>query len=280
MEAKPAMHSGAVVALKPLRSAKSRLQGVPVPYRRHIAWCLAYDTIGALAAALDRVVVVSNEPALAARLRPLGSTVRVSPEGPSLGMNAALAAGASELGQTGVSLVLACVGDLPCLKAETVRRLVAAATRHPRSFVPDASGTGTTMLFARGVSLDPRFQGPSAAAHRRSGAVPITEIEAGPLADARRDVDTLPDLLAAERIGLGSMTATLFDHETHRLGRFQAITVAEPDVSGGDAIVLSADGDRYRMTAAAAAADSVARMTPGQRLNAALAGDRVLSAWS
>lgn len=278
MEAQSAMRSGAVVALKPLRSAKSRLQGVPVPYRQHIAWCLAHDTIAALAGAVDEVVVVSNEPSLSARLRPLGSAVRVSAEGPSLGMNAAMAAGAAELGERGSSLVLACVGDLPCLRADAVRRLVAAASQHARSFVADASGTGTTMLFARGVSLDPRFQGPSAAAHRGSGAVPITEIEAGPLSGARRDVDTLADLLDAERIGLGSMTATLFDHRTHRLGRFQPITVTEPDSAGG-AIVLTADGSRHRLTPAAVG-DHLVNMTPGQRLNAALADDRVLSAWS
>jgi 2-phospho-L-lactate/phosphoenolpyruvate guanylyltransferase len=278
MEAQPAMHSGAVVALKSLRSAKSRLQGLPGPYRRHIAWCLAHDTIDTLAAVLDRVVVVSNEPSLAARLRPFGTRVRLSPEGPSLGLNAALAAGAAELAEMGASIVLACVADLPCLRAQTVRRLVAAADRHPRSFVADASGRGTTMLFARGVGLDPRFQGPSAAAHRGSGAVPITETEAGPLSDARRDVDTLADLLEAERIGLGPMTARLFDHETHRLGRFQAVTVDAPDTAGG-AIVLGADGDRYRV-AAAAAPDHMVKMTPGQRLNAALAGDQVLAAWS
>jgi 2-phospho-L-lactate guanylyltransferase len=275
MQAALAGPCGAVVALKPLRSAKSRLQGVPAPYRQYIAWCLAFDTIRALAAALDRVVVVSNEPSLSARLRPLGPGVRVSSEGPSLGMNAALAAGAADLADAGASLVLACVGDLPCLRTDTVRRLLAAAAHHPRSFVPDSSGTGTTMLFARGVSHDPRFQGPSAAAHRGSGASAITEAEAGPLNDARRDVDTLADLIEAERIGLGPQTSTLFDRHTHSLGQFQPVTVIEPGIDGG-AIVRSGDGGRYRMDSVP---EHAAQMTPGQRFNAALAGDRVLSAW-
>jgi 2-phospho-L-lactate guanylyltransferase len=208
---------GAVVALKPLRTAKSRLRGISVDQRREIAWCLAYDTISALASAVDLVVVVSNEPTLAERLASAPWSVRVSSEGPSLGMNAALAAGAAELVDAGVALVAACVADLPCLRPDSVRRLVAAASRHPRSFVPDASGIGTTMLFARGVSLDPRFQGPSAAAHRGSGAVALTEAEAGDLTGARRDVDTLSDLYAAERIGLGERSAALFDGQTGRL---------------------------------------------------------------
>lgn len=206
---------GAVVALKPLRTAKSRLRDIPTGLRQEIAWCLAYDTIAALATSVDQVVVVSNEPSLAERLAAAPWSVRIISEGPSLGMNAALAAGAAELTTAGAALVAACVADLPCLRPESVRRLVAAASAHPRSYVPDASGIGTTMLFARGVSLDPRFQGSSAAAHRGSGAVPL--VEAQDLADARRDVDTLTDLNAAERIGLGERTAALFDRRTGRL---------------------------------------------------------------
>jgi 2-phospho-L-lactate guanylyltransferase len=271
------LRSGAVVALKPLRTAKSRLRGVPGPYREHIAWCLAQDTITALAGAVDRVIVVSNEPSLPGRLRSLAPRVRVSTEGPSIGMNAALAAGAAQLVEDDVSLVIACVGDLPCLKPATVRRLVAAAAHHPRSFVPDASGTGTTMLLARGVSLDPRFQGASASAHRGSGAIALTEAAVGPLADARRDVDTLSDLADAVLVGLGSRTGSLIDHETSHLGRFEPITVVgrgENDI----VFAISADGSRYRMNDAVGL-DHLPSTTPGQRLHAALAGDRVLSAW-
>ena len=206
---------GAVVALKSLRTAKSRLRGIPTGLRQEIAWCLAYDTIAALATAVDQVVVVSNEPSLTERLAPAPWSVRILSEGPSLGMNAALAAGAAELTRAGSALVAACVADLPCLRPDSVRRLVAAASSHPRSYVADASGIGTTMLFARGVSLDPRFQGSSAAAHRGSGAVPL--VEADDLADTRRDVDTLTDLYAAERIGLGERSAALFDRRTGRL---------------------------------------------------------------
>src|SRR3954449_4103241 len=277
MMAEPRVQSSAVVALKPLRTAKSRLRGVPAPYREHIAWCLAHDTITALAEAVDREVVVSNEPSLASRLRSLAPRVRVSTEGPSIGMNAALAAGAAQLVEGGAALVIACVGDLPCLKPATVRRLIAAAVHHSRSFVPDASGTGTTMLLARGVSLDPRFQGASASAHRGSGAIALTEAAVGPLTDARRDVDTLADLADAVLVGLGSRTGSLIDQETNRLGRFEPITVIGPD-ENGIAFAVSPDGRRYRMNDAVRL-DHLPNVTPGQRLHAALAGDRVLSAW-
>lgn len=291
------MRSVAVVALKPLRSAKSRLRGIPAAYREHIAWCLAGDTIAALAAAVDQVVVVSNEPSLPARLRGLGSHIRVHPEGPSLGMNAALAAGARDAsardagardagardrgardrGNGESALVIACVGDLPCLRPDTVRRLVHAAASHPRSFVPDSSGHGTTMLFARGVSLDPRFQGMSAAAHQGSGAVLLSEAEAGPLADARRDVDTLADLLESVRIGLGDRTAALFDPGTGRLGRSETITIVERSTDGTIA-VTGVDGARHTLDPAKLP-DLPPDMAPGQRIHAALVGDRVLSVW-
>ena len=71
---------GAVVALKPTEFAKSRLGTVPDPLRRRIAWTMAVDTLTALVAAVDRVLVVSDQPSLEARLRRLGLSVAVTPE--------------------------------------------------------------------------------------------------------------------------------------------------------------------------------------------------------
>jgi 2-phospho-L-lactate guanylyltransferase len=72
--------------------------------------------------------------------------------------------------------------------------------------VADAPGTGTVLLTAPpGVPLDPRFGVGSAAAHRASGAVPLT----GPWPSLRRDVDTAADLADAARLGLGPATRAL-----------------------------------------------------------------------
>jgi 2-phospho-L-lactate guanylyltransferase len=71
--------------------------------------------------------------------------------------------------------------------------------------VADAGGTGTTLLTAVGVALDPRFGRGSAAAHRAGGARELT----GPWPGLRRDVDTAEDLRAAALLGLGSRTARL-----------------------------------------------------------------------
>jgi 2-phospho-L-lactate guanylyltransferase len=74
------LRTGAVVALKRVELAKSRLAGLPDPLRRRVAWTMAVDTLTALSAAVDEVVVVSDEPALESRLSRLGLTVRVLAE--------------------------------------------------------------------------------------------------------------------------------------------------------------------------------------------------------
>src|SRR5919204_619987 len=76
--------------------------------------------------------------------------------------------------------------------------MVGLTTAH--AIVPDASGTGTTLLTApSGAALNPRFGTGSAAAHAASGAVPLV----GPWPSLRRDVDTAADLRAAAALGLG-----------------------------------------------------------------------------
>ncbi|HEX3199174.1 MAG TPA: 2-phospho-L-lactate guanylyltransferase, partial [Propionibacteriaceae bacterium] len=179
-----------VIALKPIEQAKSRL-AVPNPLRRRLAWTMALDTLSALSHALPHVLVVSDQPALEARLRRAGIAVEVISESGDVGMNSALSRGAGALHAQGFSSVLACVGDLPALRPESVLRILDASQSHPRSFVADASGVGTTMLVAHDVELAPQFQGRSAAAHHASGAVSLSAESIGsPIADAHRDVDT------------------------------------------------------------------------------------------
>ena len=208
--------TGAVVALKPVATAKSRLAPLPDALRRRLAWTMAVDTLTALADAVDQVLVVSDEPALQSRLERLGLAVTVLAEPGPGGMNAALAYGAGQLTERGCGLVLACVGDVPALRPVSVRRVLAAAQGRPRSHLADASGVGTTMLLAHGALL-PRFQGPSAAAHRASGAEPLTDDRlGGAVPDARRDVDTVQDLAEAVALGVGPATRALLAADSGR----------------------------------------------------------------
>lgn len=271
--------SGAVVALKPVDQAKSRLGSLPDPLRRRFAWTMALDTLAALAAGVDRLLVVGDQPALESRLRRAGLSVPVAAESGSVGMNGALSHGARLLHEQGCGLVLACVGDLPALRPSSVRRVLAAAARYPRCFLADAAGVGTTMLLARDGDLEPAFQGPSAAAHAATGAAALTdEVLEGPLLDARTDVDTEDDLVAAARLGVGPATRALLDPDTGRPGGYQSVTTTGQRSHAGTALVVTATGYRLPMPTSAVQ-DGLRELRPGQRLHAATAPDRVLAAW-
>lgn len=270
--------AAAVVALKPSAYAKSRL-GLPDPLRQRLAETMALDTLRALTAVLPRVLVVSGQPVLASRLARAGVRAEVVAEPAPTGINAALAYGADRLRADGVETVLACVGDLPALRPDSVRRVLTAARTHPRAFLADATGVGTTMLVATGVPLGPGFSGRSAARHRAGGAMPLTEDAlGGPLADARQDVDTEVDLATAIGLGVGPFTGSLVDPSTGGLGRYQVVTATTWTDDDGQPLAVTAAGRRVVLPPTAlAAGQRFARS--GQRLHAVTAPDRVLSAW-
>ena len=270
--------TAAVIAIKPMEHAKSRL-AVPDPLRRRLAWTMALDTLSALCRALPHMLVVSDQPALEARLRRAGLAVEVISESGHFGINSALNRGASCLRAQGFTSILACVGDLPALRSESVARIVAASRDHPRSFVADASGVGTTMLVAHDVELTPQFQGRSAAAHHASGAVSLlAEAIGSPVADARCDVDTEADLAAAIELGVGPATSALIDHARGRLGRYLLITATQWSNADGDQLAVTSSGTRIALPADALRGE-LRHARLGQRLHAVEADGRVLSVW-
>jgi 2-phospho-L-lactate/phosphoenolpyruvate guanylyltransferase len=270
--------AAAVIALKPAEHAKSRL-GVPDPLRRRLAWTMALDTLSALSRVMSRVLVVSDQPALEARLRRAGLAVEVIGESGHVGMNPALSHGDRTLRAQGFATVMACVGDLPALRPDSVLRVLDTSRPNPQSFVADASGVGTTMLVAHDVPLAPHFQGRSAAAHHASGAVSLSADDLGsPIADARRDVDTEADLLIAIGLGVGPATGALVDHERDRLGHYELITATDHHDADGDQLAVTASGRRIVLPAEALGVD-LRHARIGQRLHSVQAGGRVLSAW-
>ncbi|HEY6749119.1 MAG TPA: 2-phospho-L-lactate guanylyltransferase [Mycobacteriales bacterium] len=195
-----------VVPVKRLGLAKSRLYAVgrPRPEHEELALSLALDTVAAALRAdeVARVVVVTDDPAAAAAVTAAGAVV--VPDEPDAGLNPALAHGAlaaARLGPgDGVALLSA---DLPALRPAELSAALRAVTGD-RAFVPDADGTGTTLLAtAPGLPVLPRYGVGSAAAHRATGAVEL----AGDWPSLRHDVDTAADLRAAARLGLGPATA-------------------------------------------------------------------------
>jgi 2-phospho-L-lactate guanylyltransferase len=194
----------AVIPVKPLDGAKSRLRGaVPDGWHVELALSMVRDTVTAVLAcpAVRDALVVTDDPAAARAAAALGA--RVVPDRPGAGLNAALRFGADVI--AGVSRPRAALAaDLPALHPEELAAALALARR--RSFVADAEGSGTVLLAAPpGVALDPRFGAGSAAAHTASGARAL----AGDWPGLRHDVDTAADLQIALQLGPGPHTSAL-----------------------------------------------------------------------
>lgn len=198
-----------VVPAKRLVVAKSRLRpltaGLRAGLHEELVLALLGDTVAAAVAcaAVAEVIVVTDDPAAAVAVGPLGA--RVLADEPDRGLNPALEHGARSASG---SAVAALSSDLPALRPVELEAALRAAEAAARCFVPDAHGTGTTLLTAVGVALLPRFGSASARVHRDGGAVPLT----GDWPGLVRDVDTPGDLQDALRIGAGARTTAFAAH--------------------------------------------------------------------
>lgn len=254
-----------MVALKDLDLAKSRL-AVAAPLRRRFALAMAVDTIAAMFAACAEVVVVSDEPGLAARLDRLGLGVDTLPDPAFNDLDAAFAAGADRLGRAGYRRCLCAVADLPALRPEDVAALWAG----PNGYVADSAAVGTTMVLGPTGELWTRFGPASASRHATLG---LSALDAP--ARARCDVDSLADLRDAAALGLGARTSRLvWGTEPAALA---ALTVGQRAGSGWNCV--DAQGMARRVERQALDPE-VKSPRPGQRLLAAIAGDgRITDAW-
>jgi len=199
------VHSWSVVVpAKRLAVAKTRLRPLtdgPGTAHDDLVLALLADTVAAALAcpAVMEVLVVTDDLAAAAVARELGA--RTVADVPDRGLNPALAHGADSA--TGAAIA-ALSSDLPALRPEELAAALEAAGEG-RSFVPDAEGTGTTLLTAVGTALRPHFGAASAEAHLGSGAMPLSGTWPGLV----RDVDTEADLRAALALGAGPRTTAL-----------------------------------------------------------------------
>lgn len=194
-----------VVPLKDPHAAKSRL-ALPPAARVRLVQAMARDTIRAA----RRCPGVAGVLVVGARLDPgdPGPTPLATLEFlalPATGMNAAVRAGLSAARRAwpdrGVAVLSA---DLPTLRPADLEVLLVLADQLPLACAPDASGAGTVFLagahrYAPGV---PAFGERSRARHAHLGARVLWDAPAR----ARRDVDTLSDLRAALRLGVGPDT--------------------------------------------------------------------------
>ncbi len=197
-----------VIPVKVLAQAKSRLTGLAGQRRAELALAMAADTVAAAVGAdkFAAVLVVSDDPEVRAIVADLGAIVLA--DTPAGGLNQAMAHGAAysqdrwpERGRAGLA------GDLPAVRSRELTVALAAAARLRTAFVPDADGTGTTLYAASpGAEFRPQFGPASRDRHLATGAA---EIGTG-LPGLRRDVDTIDDLRAAAKIGLGERSSALW----------------------------------------------------------------------
>lgn len=197
-----------VIPVKVLARAKSRLAVLAGPHRPALALAMAADTVAAALACpiVDRVIAVTDDAEAARALAGLGALV--TGDEPGRGLNPALRHGAALAAarwpRSGIGALAA---DLPALRPAELGLGLREAARWERSFVPDASGAGTTLYAARpGARFSPRFGPRSAEQHRAAGAV---ELSLPGLASLRRDVDQPRDLTAASDLGVGPHTAAV-----------------------------------------------------------------------
>lgn len=210
-----------LVPVKEPGRAKSRLTSVAGEQRAVLALAFARDTVGAALGCdvVASVTVVTGDPLVGSVMSADGA--RVVPEGAASGLNHALGEALHTMPAPGrIAVVL---GDLPAITPAALGRALMLAARHGTAFVPDADGTGTTILTARHCGLlTPRFGPGSASAHAETGATCVT----GPgLRRVRRDVDDLASLHEAIRLGVGEHTRAaadaigLYAREAHDIDR-------------------------------------------------------------
>jgi 2-phospho-L-lactate/phosphoenolpyruvate guanylyltransferase len=203
-----------VVPVKTAALGKSRLAEVLADDERaDLVRAMALDTIAAAraAAGVRRVVVVTaDEPLRRALAAQAGGPVTFvdEPAASADPLNAALRAGADEAHRLEPDCgVAALLGDLPALRPDEL----AAALRGAGTgaFVPDAAGSGTTLVAAGpGATFDPHFGRESAAAHAEVG---YAELPLPASSTLRRDVDVPGDLRAVDVLGAGPRTAAWLD---------------------------------------------------------------------
>ena len=198
-----------IIAVKRLTAAKTRLAPVlSAASRESVVLAMLVDTISAASSvsAVASITVVTPDEVAADAVRALGANVLAdsTPDGHHDPLNNAILTAEAAVATMSANIAVL-QGDLPALQPNELSEAIAVARTHPRSFVADRHGTGTSALFGfgAGTSLEPRFGRDSARRHADSGAVELT----GGWPGLRCDIDTPDDLATALLLGVGPSTA-------------------------------------------------------------------------
>ena len=203
-EHRPTTNWVIVVPVKGTADAKSRFGPVD---RAALAEAIALDTVEAVlaTAGVSEVIVVTSAGASAA-FAELGARVLVEEE--PAGLTSAIALGIEAAAEVaapfgGVAVLL---GDLPALRPTELAAALQSAGGVELAMVPDADGTGTTLITAAAGAIHaPAFGPDSNALHRAAGYLPL---QLPATSGLRTDVDTLASLRALDG-RLGARTAAV-----------------------------------------------------------------------
>lgn len=208
----------AVVPVKRWALAKTRMDG-GVQMRESLARAFAFDVVAVLSevVSIEALVIVTDERGLASFGRQLGASIvedrallSADPLNRAVGLGRSHAAAIRPH-----SPIVVVPADLPALTARTMDQALQVLTGWESSFVPDASGVGTTLLAASAPSLLRPAYGPaSARLHVAQGAKMIVDVDPR----VRRDVDTVQHLQDAEALGLGPRTTAVVEDLLARSG--------------------------------------------------------------
>jgi 2-phospho-L-lactate guanylyltransferase len=193
----------AVVPIKAPARAKMRLE-LPARTRQQLALAFALDTVAAATGSgvFSSVLVVTSDPRVRQAMRRRRVTV-VAEKG-----TAGLAGAVHEGCRWGRvqfpgAATLVVPSDLPSMTAKELAATVSRAVAYEASFVRDAFGKGTTLLYRSSQSQIRAHYGPgSAALHLAAGAEDLEGVAPA----VRHDIDTLADLAGAMELGVGATT--------------------------------------------------------------------------
>ena len=191
------MRTAAILPVKSFARAKQRLgASIADPLRHEVARAMVADVLRALAqsSAIDRTIVVTQEPAVAQAALAQGATVveDVLEQGQSaavlLGVQCALA--------DGVERVLCIPGDCPALDPRELDALL-EVTGAQVVIVPDRHGRGTNgLLLTPPDAIEPSFGPDSCERHRALAAAAGVSCRLERPASLLLDIDTGADLAA------------------------------------------------------------------------------------
>lgn len=196
----------AIVPIKPWGLSKSRLN-VGEASRPGFARAFALDVLEQVAASsrVGQLVIVTAEPELGAVARRLGAVLLT--DRPMLSrdmLNVALDSGRRwAMARRPGDPVVVVPADLAALTSQTLDEAIDRLSQHEVAFVPDMTGHGTTVAWARDPGrLRPFYGRGSAARHAEDGAQAVADVDRR----VRQDVDTSVDLREVRRLGLGPET--------------------------------------------------------------------------